>query len=151
MAVVAIVIVLLFALAFPFADTIRGIAEFFDVRAIRRFLRQRRKAAVTLGGLAAFFALLWFLVSGPDDSPLLFLSLVPLVVVPSLALVWLIVSDIWEVMRDHRRRNRRRRQAPQKLLCARVRGHCHGNADYCVASCRIIDAHAYTQPHGFSQ
>jgi hypothetical protein len=110
MAAVAIVLVLIFALAFSFRDTIRGVGEFFDIRAVRRLLRQPWKAAVTIGAVLGLFVLLWLLVSGPDDSLFLFLALVPLIVVPGLALVWLILSDIWEAIHDSRKRTRRKRQ-----------------------------------------
>ncbi len=110
MVLVAIAIVLLFAFAFSFRDTVRGMAEFFDVRALRRFRRRPWQATITIGGVATFFALLWMLVSGPDDSPLLFLGLAPLIVVPGIALAWLIISDISQGIGDRRRRNERKRK-----------------------------------------
>lgn len=110
MALLAIVIVLLFALAFSFRDTIRGVAEFFDIRAVRRFLRRPWRAAVTAVAVMGVFVLLWLLASGPDDSLLPFLALAPLIVIPSLALLWLIFADAWQAIYDRRKRNRRKRQ-----------------------------------------
>ena len=110
MAAVAIVVVLLFALAFSFRDTIRGVAEFFDIRAVRRFLRRPFRTTVAIGAVTGLFMFLWLLVSGPDDSLLFFLALVPLIVVPGLALLWLVLSDIWEAIHDRRKRSRRKRQ-----------------------------------------
>jgi hypothetical protein len=107
---VAIVAVLLFALVFSFRETVRGVAEFFDFRAVHCFLRRPWRASLIIGGVVALFALFWVLVSGPHDSPLLFLALAPLIAVPGLALFWLIVCDISQGIRENRRRSRRRRK-----------------------------------------
>jgi mannose/fructose/N-acetylgalactosamine-specific phosphotransferase system component IIC len=109
MAMAAIVIVLVFALVFSFRDTVRSVAEFFDVRAIRLFLRRPWRAAVTIAVVVGLFLLLWGLGSGRDDSLLLFLALIPLIVAPGLALAWLILSDAWHAIRDKRKRDRRKR------------------------------------------
>ena len=104
--VISLAIVLLFGLIFAFRDTVRGIVEFFDLRAIRRFFRRPWRAAAVIGGLVLFFVSLWFLLSKPGGSLFYFLGVAPLVLVPSLALLWLIVSDIYQGVRKRRRQRR---------------------------------------------
>ncbi len=110
MLLAALAVVLLFALAFSFRDTLRGFAEFFDLRAVRRFVRRPRQVAITIGVILGVFVLLWLLVGGPGESLYYFVALVPLICIPGLTLIWLIVSDVWQGFHDLRKRDRRKRQ-----------------------------------------
>ena len=95
----SIVFLLAFSLIFSFRDTSRALAEFFDIRAIRRLFRSPL-AIVSLLVLFAFFALLWQ-VAGDFTLALI---LTGIFLVPGLSLVWLLVTEVLEVLRNRRER-----------------------------------------------
>lgn len=113
MAILVIAAILIFALAFSFRETIRGLVEFFDIRAIRRFLRRSRIASIIIASLTALSLCLWLFVWVVWDSgnlivgAVVFLAFVPLVLLPSLAFLWTLISDIYQDLRFRRRSLRR--------------------------------------------
>ena len=104
--VVSIVFLLVFCLIFSFRDTIQGIGEFFDIRAIRRLLRKPLVAVLLGACLVAFVPAVAFawLVPGGGENLLLLVIFAGLLLVPGLSLAWLLVSEALDQIRAFRRR-----------------------------------------------
>ena len=102
--VACIAFLLAFSLIFSFRDTVRALAEFFDVRAIRRLFRKPLTVVFLLGFLSCL-GFLSFLFENPRDFGL-FLSLAGIILVPGLSLAWLVISDVRELYRPRKRRER---------------------------------------------
>lgn len=105
----SIVFLLVFSLIFSFRDTIRALAEFFDIRAIRRLLR---KPLAIVFVHAFVVVLLLFCCSFEDLRDFgLALALIGLFFVPGLSLAWIVVTDVFEVYGRGTRGGRRRRRS----------------------------------------
>ncbi len=104
--VVVIGSLLAFSLIFSFRDTIRALAEFFDIRAIRRVFREGPAVAFLFASLG-IFACLSLLVEDLRDLGLL-LCLAGLFLVPGLSLAWLVVTDAHDLYRQRKRRGEHR-------------------------------------------
>ena len=99
--VASLAFLLALSLIFAFRDTRRALAEFFDVRAIRR-LRKTPRAATAIA--VAFVATAVYVGLHVDPGEFLMaLSLVFLLVVPGLCLAWIVLSDVVEAIRNRRR------------------------------------------------
>lgn len=104
---------LAFSLLFSFRDTLRALAEFFDIRAIRRVVRQPLGAALLLGLLLALVFLgLWM---GDAEYFFLLLIFAGLFLVPGLSLAWLLVTDTVEALGPRKRCKRLQGMTPLQL------------------------------------
>ena len=111
-----IVFLLVFSLIFSFRDTIRALAEFFDIRAIRRLFRKPLATAILLGFLVVLACLSMLFEDLRDFG--LAIALAGLFLVPGLSLSWLVVTDASEVYG----RRKRRRQFLRERGCSAFRG-----------------------------
>lgn len=101
---VSIAVLLAFSLVFSFRDTVRALAEFFDIRAIRRLFRKPHAvgfALVLVGVLVSF----WLLSEDPWDISLSHI-LAAIFLVPGLSLAWTLVAEVYDSFRTGRKRRR---------------------------------------------
>lgn len=104
-----IVFLLVFSLVFSFRDTIRALAEFFDIRAIRRLLR-KPLAIVFVHAFVVVLLLGWCCFEDLCAFGLA-LTLIGLFLVPGLSLAWILVTDVFEAFGRGTRGGRRRRRS----------------------------------------
>lgn len=104
---------LAFSLIFAFRDTLRALAEFFDIRAIRRVFRNSWAIVLMHGALVALL-ILYQLVERPQDFGLAII-VAGLFLVPGLSLAWLLVTDAAEAFGPRKRRKRLQGMTPLQL------------------------------------